>query len=150
VPEPGSVDLDRDVLLQRIQEIRGALASLRRDAVRPREAFVSDVQAVDATKYRLLVAIEAAAAICMHVTSRLSARTPEGYADCFEAMRDAAMLSPGLAERLGRMARFRNRLVHVYWRIDNERLWTILQENLGDLDEYLAAVGTLLDRASQA
>jgi uncharacterized protein YutE (UPF0331/DUF86 family) len=86
----------------------------------------------------------------MHVTSRLSARTPEGYADCFEAMRDAAMLSPGLAERLGRMARFRNRLVHVYWRIDNERLWTILQENLGDLDEYLAAVGTLLDRASQA
>ena len=87
---------------------------------------------VDGTKYRLLVAIEAAVSICLHVSSRRAARTPESYADCFDGLRDAAILSPDLAERLGRMARFRNRLVHVYWRIDSERLWTILQENLGD------------------
>lgn len=138
------------MLLQRIQEIRRALASLRVDAARPRDAFVSDGQAVDATKYRLLVALEAAVAICMHVTSRLSARTPETYAACFDALRDAAVLPPDLAERLGRMARFRNRLVHLYWRIDNERLWTILQEHLGDLDEYLVVVGTLLDTGPPA
>jgi uncharacterized protein YutE (UPF0331/DUF86 family) len=96
------------------------------------------------------VAIEAAAAICMHVTSRLAARATESYADGFEALGDAAMVSPDLAERPGRMARVRNRLVHVYWRIDNERLWTILQEHLGDLDDYLVAIGTLLDRPSQA
>jgi uncharacterized protein YutE (UPF0331/DUF86 family) len=147
MPDPNRVELNRDLLLQRIQEIRGALASLRVEAARPRDEFVADGQAVDATKYRLLVAIEAAVSICMHVSSRLTARTPESYADCFDGLRDAAILSPDLAERLGRMARFRNRLVHVYWRIDSERLWTILQEDLGDLEAYMAAVGRLLDEA---
>jgi uncharacterized protein YutE (UPF0331/DUF86 family) len=147
VSDPNRVELNRDLLLQRIQEIRGALASLRVDGARPRDEFVADGQALDATKYRLLVAIEAAVSICMHVSSRLAARTPESYADCFDGLRDAAILSPDLAERLGRMARFRNRLVHLYWQIDSDRLWTILHENLGDLEAYLAAVGKLLDEA---
>ncbi len=139
------LDLNRDLLLERIQEIRDALARLRVDARRPPEAFVADAQAVDATKYRLLVAIEAAVSMCTHVTSRLAARTPESYADCFDVLRDSAILAPELAERLGRMARFRNRLVHLYWCIDSERLWTILQENLGDLDAYIDAIGALID-----
>jgi uncharacterized protein YutE (UPF0331/DUF86 family) len=147
VPDPNRVELNRDLLLQRIQEIRGALAGLRAAAARPRDEFVADAQAVDATKYRLVVAIEAAVSVCMHVSSRLAARTPESYADCFNQLRDAAILSSDLAERLGRMARFRNRLVHVYWRIDNERLWTILQENLGDLEAYMVVIGRLLDEA---
>lgn len=145
--DPNRVDLNRDLLLQRIQEIRGALASLRAESARPRDEFVTDGQAVDATKYRLVVAIEAAVSLCMHVSSRLTARTPESYADCFNELRDAAILASDLAERLGRMARFRNRLVHLYWRIDNERLWIILQENLGDLEAYLVAIGRLLDEA---
>ena len=144
MPDPDRVELNRDLLLQRIQEIRGALDSLRVDRARPRDEFVADRQAVDATKYRLLVAIEAAVSVCMHVTSRLAARTPESYADCFNALLEAAIVPQDLAERLGQMARFRNRLVHVYWRIDSERLWTILQENLGDLEAYLAAVGKLI------
>jgi uncharacterized protein YutE (UPF0331/DUF86 family) len=147
VPDPNRVELNRDLLLQRIQEIRGALASLRAAAARPRDEFVADAQAVDATKYRLVVAIEAAVSVCMHVSSRLAARTPESYADCFNELRDATIVSSDLAERLGRMARFRNRLVHVYWRIDNERLWTILQENLGDLEAYMVVIGRLLDEA---
>jgi uncharacterized protein YutE (UPF0331/DUF86 family) len=147
VPDPNRVELNRDLLLQRIQEIRGALASLRVEAARPRDEFVADGQAVDATKYRLLVAIEAAVSICMHVSSRVTARTPESYAECFNQLHDAAILSSELAERLGRMARFRNRLVHLYWRIDNERLWAILRENLDDLEASLVAIGRLIDEA---
>jgi uncharacterized protein YutE (UPF0331/DUF86 family) len=147
MPDPKRIDLNRDLLLERIQEIRGALVSLRAEGARPREQFVADAQAVDATKYRLLIAIEAAVALCMHVSSRLGGHTPESYAECFNGLRDAAILPADLAERLGRMARFRNRLVHLYWRIDNERLWAVLQDDLGDLEAYLGAMGKLLDEA---
>ena len=137
--------LNRDLVLQRIQEIRGALDTLRTDAARPRSEFVADVQAVDAAKYRLLVAIEAAVSICTHVTSRLAARTPESYAACFEVLAEAAIVSTDLAQRLGRMARFRNRLVHLYWKVDNERVWEILKDSLGDLDDYVEAIGRLVE-----
>ena len=146
-PDEGAngLGLNRDLVLQRIQEIRGALDLLRMDAARPRSAFVADAQAVDAAKYRLLVAVEAAVSICTHVASRLAARTPDSYADCFEVLGGAGIVSTDLAERLGRMARFRNRLVHLYWKIDNERVWEILRESLGDLEAYLGAIGALIE-----
>ena len=146
-PDAGSngIGLNRDLVLQRIQEIRGAIELLRVDAARQQSAFAADPQVVDAAKYRLLVAVEAAVSICTHVTSRLAARTPDSYADCFHVLGVAGIVSTDLAERLGRMARFRNRLVHLYWKIDNERVWEILGESLGDLEAYLDAIGALLE-----
>jgi len=38
------------------------------------------------------------------------------------------------------MARFRNRLVHVYWDVDDRRVVEYLQESLGDLEQFAAAV----------
>jgi uncharacterized protein YutE (UPF0331/DUF86 family) len=139
------LSLNRDLVLQRIQEIRGALALLQVDATRPPSAFVADAQVVDAAKYRLLVAIEAAVSICTHVASRLAGRTPDSYADCFAVLGGAGIVPTDLAERLGRMARFRNRLVHLYWKIDNERVWEVLRESLGDLEAYLDAIGALIE-----
>jgi hypothetical protein len=57
----------------------------------------------------------------------------------------AGIVSTDLAERLGRMARFRNRLVHLYWKIDNERLWEVLRESLDELEAYLGAIGALIE-----
>ena len=35
------------------------------------------------------------------------------------------------------MARFRNRLVHIYWKIDVDLLYMILQEDLADFERFL-------------
>ena len=81
-------------------------------------------------------------------TRHIAARGPhpDSYADCFAVLGDAGIVSSDLAQRLGRVARFRSRLVHLYWRIDNDRLWNTLRENLGDLEAYLTAIGELIER----
>jgi len=38
------------------------------------------------------------------------------------------------------MARFRNRLVHLYWEIEDARVHQYLQEGLGDLEGFGEAV----------
>lgn len=43
------------------------------------------------------------------------------------------VLPEGLSERLQAMARFRNLLVHLYWKVDNREVHRILRENLDDL-----------------
>jgi len=35
-----------------------------------------------------------------------------------------------------RMARFRNRLVHLYWEIDTESIYEFIHENLGDFKRF--------------
>lgn len=34
------------------------------------------------------------------------------------------------------MVQFRNRLVHLYWEVDAEIIYEILQKNLGDFDLF--------------
>jgi len=39
------------------------------------------------------------------------------------------------------MARFRNRLTHLYWDVDNQTIYRILQDNLEDFALFLHHIG---------
>ena len=43
------------------------------------------------------------------------------------------------------MARFRNLLVHVYAQVDDSQVWEVLQSDLGDLENYLSAIGAAIN-----
>lgn len=139
--------VNADLLRQRAKEIRDALEILGRYGSLPLEQFLAGAETVDAAKYRLLVAIEAAVSICNHLASRLANRTPESYADCFAVLGTTGIISKDLADRLGQMARFRNLLVHLYWQVSDAKVWEVLRQNLGDLEAYLSAVGEFGTRA---
>lgn len=136
--------VNADLLRQRAKEIRDALEVLGRYGSLPREEFLGRAESVDAAKYRLVVAIEAAISICNHLATRLAQRTPDSYADCFSLLTETGIISNELGERLGQMARFRNLLVHLYWQVSDARVWEILRDNLGDLGAFVSAVGNLI------
>lgn len=135
----GNVNID--LLRQRGEEIRQATSLLARHASLTMTEFVADQTVVDAAKYRILIAIEAAISICTHLSARLAGKAPATYAQCFEELVTSGIITRELGDRLGRMARFRNLLVHVYEEVDDNRVWEILQSDLQDLDAYLSAIG---------
>jgi hypothetical protein len=47
---------------------------------------------------------------------------------------------PGQPYDLRRMARFRNRIVHLYAQVDLPTVYRLLQERLADFDRYLIAI----------
>ena len=110
----------------------------------PRESFLADPKAVNSAKYLLIVAAEAALDICNHVAARRGGRSPEDYADCIVILAEIGAIDDGLRERLVRMARFRNLLVHLYWRVVDAEVHRVIREDLGDFDEYLASLGRYL------
>jgi uncharacterized protein YutE (UPF0331/DUF86 family) len=136
--------INADLLRQRAKEIRDALEVLGRYRGLPLEEFLSRAETVDAAKYRLVVAIEAAVSICNHLATRLADRTPESYAECFSVLGSTGIISAELADRLGRMARFRNLLVDLYWQVDDARVWDVLRRDLMDLEAYLSSLGEYL------
>jgi uncharacterized protein YutE (UPF0331/DUF86 family) len=43
------------------------------------------------------------------------------------------------------MARFRNRLVHIYWEVDNSELYSFLETHLQDIREFLKKFGAFVE-----
>jgi uncharacterized protein YutE (UPF0331/DUF86 family) len=42
------------------------------------------------------------------------------------------------------MTRFRNRLVHIYWEVDDNELYQILQTRLDDFRQFLNKLGVFI------
>lgn len=124
--------------------LRGALSELSEFATMSVEHFVQDRRAVNGAKYLLIVATEAALDICNHLVSRRGGRSPADYADCIGILGEMGAIDPDLRGRLVKMARFRNLIVHLYWRVDDREVHRVIREDLTDLDRYLSAVGTYL------
>jgi uncharacterized protein YutE (UPF0331/DUF86 family) len=138
----------RDVNLDRLRELAGhlenAVRQLREVGQSPREAFLRDVRTVNSAKYLLIVATEAALDICNHLAARRGGRSPEDYADCIAILAELGAIEGELKSRLVKMARFRNLLVHLYWKIDDSEVYRVIREDLGDFDRYLASIGQYL------
>lgn len=136
--------LDADVVRGRCQEIEQSLRRLEMIRSGGREAFLVSDDAKDIACYRLLIAIEAALALCYHVSARRLRTVPDDYAGCFLSLERGGLIEPDLSERLQQMARFRNLLVHVYWTLDYDRVFDVLEHHTNDLREFSRVVAALL------
>lgn len=58
--------------------------------------------------------------------------TPETYADIFVELQRLGIVDSDFSKRLINMAKFRNRLVHLYWELETETVYRIIQENVED------------------
>lgn len=136
--------LNQELIITRCGEIEDSLGRL--DAIRkvPKEAFLKDRDLQDIASYRLLVAIEAALALCYHVAAKRLKKVPEEYAECFAILSQNGIIPLDLSERLQKTARFRNLLVHMYWKIDYGTVYDILHGNLGDLRTFSRAIAALV------
>jgi uncharacterized protein YutE (UPF0331/DUF86 family) len=138
------VTLNPDLIRSRCGDIEDATERLERIRQMPRADFLVDRDAQDIAVRRLLVAIESALSLCYHVSARKLHRVPEDFAGCFAELGDAGFVSPALTERLQSMARFRNLLVHMYWKVDYGRVHDFLAYGLNDLRAFSRAMARLV------
>jgi uncharacterized protein YutE (UPF0331/DUF86 family) len=92
----------------------------------------------------LLIAIEAALALCFHVSAKRLHQVPEEYAGCFSTLEQAGLITADLSSRLQQMARFRNLLVHVYWEVNYGQVYDLIATRLEDLRAFRAAIAGLV------
>lgn len=138
------MSLNQDLVRNRCQEIEESLGRLERLKEQSKEEFLKDQDLQDIASYRLLVAIEAALALCYHVSAKHLKKVPEDYAGCFALLEEAQIIPADLSAGLQRMARFRNLLVHMYWKVDYEKLFDLIRKDLGDLRHFTNIIAGLL------
>ena len=86
---------------------------------------------------------------CIDIGARIIAtkkfRGADDYCDIFEVLKNEDVIDNELCKKMIDLARFRNILVHEYFRIDPEKVYLHLQENLNVLKEFLITIVKYLD-----
>ncbi len=106
--------------------------------------FIADPHKLGSAKYNLIVAIEGVVDLCNHIIAKNELRSPEDYADTFRVLEENGFFNREFSNSLMQMARFRNRLVHIYWGIDDREIYRIIQTRLQDIRRFLKDYGAHL------
>ena len=134
-----------DKISKLISEIRKALNRLKNLQSLTEEEFLSDPNKIDSAKYNFIVAIESVIDICNHLISKNALRSPKDYGDTFQVLEEHGILEEEFVADLKNMVKFRNRLVHLYWEVDDRQIYKILQENLDTFTNFLNKLADVLD-----
>lgn len=135
--------VNAELIRTKATAIRRNIERITRLASLPDEQFWSDERNIETVKLWLIELVQDAADLCNHLAARLAHQVPLSYPECFEVLGDEGILEKSLADSLRAMARFRNLLVHRYWDVDDQRVLQIARTQLGDLEQFLEAVGRI-------
>lgn len=93
--------------------------------------------------HAMLVSIQATIDVATYLIAEEGLRKPMTYRETFEILGQSELISEKLAEELSDLAGFRNVLVHIYWQLDLDQVYGILQNDLETLKSFLQEVKKL-------
>ena len=135
---------DQEKVVKLVSQLRNSVGRLRDISKLPLEEFLKDPDKIGSCKYHFIVAIESTIDMCNHIISQNGYRVPEDYGDTFKVMGEVGALDSDFSGQLTNMAKFRNRLVHLYWEVDDQQVYEILQNRLDDFKKFLNAIAKFL------
>lgn len=137
--------VDRHALSSRLDALEGYLAELRSFQSVNREDYIREPALHHLAERYLHLACESVLDIAHHVISDQGYRQAQSYRDAMDVLREEKLIDEGLAEKLKGWMGFRNVLVHLYLEIDHGRTYDALRDDLGDLEQFAAAMARLLE-----
>lgn len=132
--------VNQDIVLRLLANIEGFISDLRQADDITHERFLQDIRAQRFVERTLQIAVEACMDVAHHIISDEKWREPDSFADAFAVMAENRVITPAQADRYALMARFRNRIVHYYEKVDPEQVFGILKNRLGDFDDFVATI----------
>ena len=112
------------------------LAILAKISETPGDIFVKDKILVGSAKYYLQVAIETCLDVANHIIAAERFRAPKDYADAFAVLEENNILEKAAGQKLRQMAKFWNRLVHLYGEIEDVFVYEFLTNEIEDIKRF--------------
>lgn len=132
-------NLNIKLIEDRLGFIVKALAKLRELSILKKEDFLKNDNPAIAESY-LRRALEAVFDIGRHILAKMAGKGVVEYKEIARKLGEGGILSKSCSEKLVLMAGYRNRLVHFYHEVSDEELFKILQENLGDIEQFIKEI----------
>jgi uncharacterized protein YutE (UPF0331/DUF86 family) len=131
--------LNIKLIEDRLGFINEALARLKRLATYKEERFLKDDNPAIAESY-LRRSLEAIFDIGRHIIAKIAGKGIIEYKEIARALGDKGIVSKDCSKSLILMAGYRNRLIHFYRQVEDKELYTILKENLTDIEGFIKEI----------
>lgn len=140
--------VDLDVFRLRLAKLREVVRHLAGLAETDRATLLADDGLLAQLERWMHLAVEASIDLAQHLIASEGWPTPATNREAFQLLGRKGVLPPALADQMEGWAGLRNILVHLYLQVDHELLYTILTEELGQLEEFAAVLARRLDAES--
>jgi uncharacterized protein YutE (UPF0331/DUF86 family) len=130
--------------LAHMREMDEAIDDWERYTSLPLDRLLAERDLKNMVLHALLVSIQASIDIANHLISEEGLRRPANYRESFQILGEARLIDDDLARELSDLAGFRNVLVHIYWGLDMEMVYHILQNDRKHLVKFREEVKRIL------
>jgi len=124
--------VDKTLILRKIAELSEYLDQIQEFQDISIQTYTSDWKTQRIVERTLQMMIELCADIASHIISDAAYRVPKTYSDTFRVLHENAILTEELSDKMERMAKFRNVVVHQYDKVDAEIVVGVLKNHLSD------------------
>ncbi len=128
--------VDKEGVVDHLRELSAALDDWERYKHIDLEHLKIDRDKMNMVLHAMLVAIQSAIDISNHLIAEKKLRKPATYRETFEIIYEAGLISHQLGESMSDLAGFRNVLVHIYWKLDMDEIYGILQNDFECIKEF--------------
>lgn len=125
---------------QLIEELRRRIEKWKEDEKVSFKTFRKDLDKQNSICYNMLISIQTAIDLGNLVIEKKKLRAASTYAEIFEILEEGKIIDKKLAKQLSSLARFRNVLAHLYWKINYRKVYKILKFGRRVLEKFLNAV----------
>ncbi len=134
------MSVDQEKIRQKLHFMRENLARLEQLKGMEPDQLKSDYITEAAAIRMLQVVIEAMLDICAHVISREGWGLPKSYLETIELAVSNDLIPQEMVSVYKNMIRFRNRVVHLYDKVDTREITEILESHLDDFKPFVRNV----------
>lgn len=131
---------DSAVIEKKLRRILVYLQELRRLSFMNFGDFQEDIVRKRFVERNIELCIEAMIDVCRHLVSSLNLQEPESYADCFRILAGGSVIPEARQKTFAEMARFRNRLIHLYDDVDDSITFDIFSNRLSDFEDFVNVI----------
>jgi len=135
-----------ELVTRKLAVITDHVARLRARRPTTVEALRADQLVQDALAMSILVIVQEAMDIALHVASDEGWELADTYRDAFAVLAKHSVIDDDLAAKLGGTSHLRNRIAHGYATVDVDRLWTEIPDGLKTFDAFTKALAKFVER----
>lgn len=134
------MELDREKIQQQLRLLNREIEHLISKKAISLKDYIANIEVQYFIERAFQRAIEVCINIGNHIISRKGLAEPGSFSDVFRILGKEGIIPLELSEKFIYLARFRNKLVHLYWEIEPEEVHKYLQNNAGDLERFYKTI----------
>ncbi len=102
--------------------------------------ITGNIHYLKSLKLSVIQITEAIGIILQHLLARVFKESVDGYQTVMDKARERKIISEDLYLRLKKFVRFRNMLVHGYWKVDNQTFLKNMRKGIKDFSDFLEEI----------